>query len=242
MLSLKKSMACRVIVSLGFVFCASVGLAQQRVPIKKVEAPELSDLIKESESLAILKEESVQERAEESKRFYSVKLGLAGTGQVIVGGKTQNYQYDLGSETPVLGASFGVVPWKGAYEGGVEFSLSYLTKEGQGVVDQEEAQIHFLLLEPSLFVQGNQLRYFVPRLGFGYGLAAVFQRGFRDENTSTSRGFGFGYGAVDFKVSELLKADLEWALTLEHRQNFGSKSSLSVSDLQKTTLGFTLSL
>lgn len=218
----------------------------QRLPIEKVDsATELSNLIRESESLAVLKEESVQEEVNETQRLYAVKMGVVDRSSVQMAGRSETYHYDLGSDSPVLGASFSLVPFRGVVDGGFDVSMSYLNQGGTGEVSGEAVQLHVLFLEPSLFVQKEILSgYFVPRLGAGWGVAALFQRGFKDESTSTSKGYGFAYGALDFNMSRLkwFKSELDWGVSLEHRRSFGQRSSLAVSEIQRTAIGFVLKL
>lgn len=225
------------------MLCSTLSFAQ-RAPLKSGEAPKLSNLIRESESLSILKEEGVQVDATEIKRQYALKAGISGSSQIQMNGESQGYSYDLSHKTPVIGASFAILPWRGFLELGFDFGLNYLTQEGVGLSDSEAAQLHVVTLAPSLIFQKNLMTYFTPRLGVGYGVAGIFQRGFADENTSSALGFGFGLMALDLNLSRMkwLKGDLDWALTLEHRRNFNAASEVGLGEIEKTTLGVTLIL
>ncbi len=202
------------------------------------------NLIHESETLPILREEGIQKSNAEMERVYSIQYSYVSGAPVFIPGKSDEYRYGLGADSPMVAASFSILPFKKMIEGGFSLSMAYLTQEGRGEVSGEAAQLHLVLMEPSLFAQKEFLNHLYGRMGVGYGLAALFQRGFEDENTSTSRGFGFAYLAADWKMSRLsfFKSNLDWALNLELRRSFGPRSSSSIGELERTSLGFSLHL
>ena|GEM_PF-1673280 len=239
-----KKFICSSVAAFGLLW-GSFSSAQSQIPaIKPVKDSDLTDLIQESNQLAVLQETSIQTDEEESLRVYGIKLGMVSSESVLVSAKNQKYRYQLGSETPVVGASFSYIPWQGMYEAGFDLSLEYLTQKGLGESTGDPAQLHALFAEPSLFVQSHWGNYWVPRLGLGWGMAAVFQRGFEDENTSTSQGYGFYTAALGFNINRIrfFHSDLDWSLALEHRGSFGGASSLGMTEMQKTTLGVNLRL
>lgn len=226
----------RILLYTAIILAPVLALGQGQNPIiKPVDTKSTSNLIKESESVAVLDEVSIQRDEKSSERQYGFAVGLVQKYDLAIQGKNETFDYEVGKDSPSIQANFSYLPWVAQWSGGFDLNLAYVNQEGSGRTSKTEAQLHVVSAEPSLFVQRDLGRYFTPRIGAGYGVNGYFQRGYDDENTSESDDFGFYYGAVDIHWSRWFPSmDLDWALTLKHQAD--------TSDLQRTSLGFTLSL
>tara|TARA_Y100001958_G_scaffold159214_1_gene159758 strand:- start:203 stop:889 length:687 start_codon:yes stop_codon:yes gene_type:complete len=208
-------------------------------------AEDLTSLIEESQSLSVLGESSVQVERADSHRVYGVQYSRISPQNVRLELNGENYVYDIQSDTPSFGAHFSYLPALVSlpFETGLDFEINYLTLEGRGETSLTPVQLHFVSLEPSLFVQKGVGYGLVPVVGAGYSVGVNFQRGFRDENTSVASRFPFGFLGIQFHLSQLFSSDLDWLLKLEQRNSFGGSTDQNgVSELSRTSLGVSVEI
>lgn len=236
---MKKLMSFNFFICCGLLVFSGAGWAQQRAPLVQKEEPlQLSNLIQESESLAVLNESSIQTQVKDSKRIYAFHFGYANQSSgVSIQMENETYRYE--AQAPVVGASFSYLPWSQKWSPGMEVSMDYFSVGGK---NKNPTQLHMLFAEPSLFLQGQINSHFSSRLGLGWGVASAFQRGFQDENTSLATGYGFVSLGLSFHFSKWVRSDLDWSLGLDHRRSFASREEDLIGNLERTSLGLSLSL
>lgn len=202
------------------VFTAPVAFAQvDRSVIKEKAKHPAFDLIKESESIPVMREETVQIENKRSRHVYAASLGQMTAQSLTLTSNGYQMAYDLTKAAPFFGAQMGYYPlrWNGYL--GLMGSIGYSMREV--IAPTASAALHLIANDILLSyrIEISDRAWFKPYFGIGGGVNIVFQRGIDEVNTSEAHGVGVGVLGLGLNMQRLFKSSsLDWELGVQWKR------------------------
>lgn len=225
---------------------SSVAFAQvDRSPLKIKTPPPQFDLLKESESITVLNEQSVQTNEPESRHLLSFNIGGTNANSLTLTANGTKTHYDLNQQAPTIGAGFGYYPARFGGYWGLLTSIGYSYRE-QANPDTANSALHMIATDVliSYRLERSSRSWVKPYVGVGPGVNIVIQRGIDELNTSEAKGVLVGAIGLGFNVKRLLNftSPLDWELNAQYKRWFdGSPSNVDYNG-QTVSLGFSMIL
>jgi len=221
-------------------------LAQvDRSPLKQKSALPQFDLLKENESITVLKEDSVQTHEPESRHLVGFYLGATTANNLTLSSNNTITHYDLSKQTPSVGGAFGYYPARFNGYWGLLSSIGYSFQE-QGNAGGADSALHMISTDVLLSyrLERSANSWVKPFVGVGPGVNIVIQRGIDELNTSEAKGLLVGALGVGLNVKRLfnMSTPLEWELTAEYKRWMDIQPSNGDYNGQVLSLGFSMIL
>lgn len=240
----------RLAILFSFVFSVVIFSASADAAPKLTESQSTvpANLIEESNSLKIQTEDTVQVEHESSERIYGLRYGVVQGGIIQVPSNAETLSYDVGGARSELGARFGIYPFKGFVDLGVESNVGYFSVENLGspTIAVDRAVLHVVGLEALLSAKKalSFASWLSPQIGVGGGVKGLFQRGYTNENTSIAQGFGVAQLGLNINMSHFrfARSSVDWGIFLDGRQYFGPKNELNLTNFTSYSAGLNLAL
>lgn len=241
----------KVTQALGFVLCvvlSAPAFAQLNRGKFESKQESLPNLIREGESVAILKEKGVQEEAFMSRRVYAMTIGQMTAQRLVLTSYDHSVEYDLVSPTGTLGAQFGYYPVSAYGLWGIHSSVNYTNIESRSAAGFSEVltSLHWMMAD-ALFMyrgEGRLSEWIKPELGIGLGMIGVIQRGPDQYNTSEAKTMGVGVLGASMNLTRLfsIRSPLQWDLLVQYKAMLGPSKAASQWNGSMINAGLALAL
>ena len=199
---------------------APVAFAQvdRRVLREKRKAPAF-DLLKESETLAVIKEQTVQKTEPESRHVYGISVGQLTSQSVTLTSNGYTTNYDMTKPAALFAGKLGYYPihWAAGYWG-LMGGIGYSQREK--VTPSVSSALHLFAADLliSYRLEPSSRSWIKPYAGVGGGTNVVLQRGFDQLNTSEAHGVIVSVIGAGFNLNRLFsmtsvidyEPDLQW--------------------------------
>jgi hypothetical protein len=220
-------------------------LAQvDRSPLKiKTPSPQF-DLLKESDSIAVFKEQSVQKEEPASRHVLTVSFGEVSANSLTLTSNNQIVRYDLSQPVPFLGGTLGYYPARFGGYWGLLSSINYAYREQHNPLADSALHLFATDVLISYRHETSAQSWFKPFVGVGPGINVVIQRGVDELNTSEAKGLVVGVIGAGFNLKRAfnMSSPLDWELTAQYKRWFDGQPSNVNYNGQMLSLGVSMLL
>lgn len=189
-------------------------------PLLSKKKPPPFDLLKESDSLQVLKEQPVQVQPRESRHVLTVQAGMMDANSLTLASNGQVIHYDLSQPVPIIGGQMGYFPAFLGAAWGLQMAVNYSYREQSNPLAPTALHLFNGDCLLSYRYEKDTHAWLKPFAGIGPGLNIVDQRGIDVMNTSEEHGLIVGALGVGFNVKRLFDFDspLDWELNLQYKR------------------------
>lgn len=178
------------------------------------------DPIKESNTIPVIKEDTVQKDESESKHVLTFAAGTIAAQSLQLASNGLVTKYDLSNPTPVFSAGFGYFPDRFMGYWGLDSSFSYSYREQSNEIAPSVLHLFAFDTLLSYRFEASSRSWVKPFIGVGPGVIVAYQRGIDELNTSESHFVGVGELGLGLNLNRLfsLTTPLSWELRAQYKR------------------------
>lgn len=201
------------------------------------------NLIRESEALSVLQEQSVQSTPDQARRIYSLMITSLNAQKLTINSNENRVTYPVDSSRGAIGAQWAYLPIHFHGFLGVSGMVHYTYLEEE---QQHKTALHWMIADLHLLYryERSSRALLKPFVGIGGGTHVFIQRGPLGYDTSEAQGVGSALLGLawDFSRTLSINSPLNWELTMQYKRVLGKDEQLMNLNGDHFSLGLELAL